>query len=83
MRVRNAQVYKADDGWRYRVRGGNWKVIGSSEEGFKNKNYAIKRLLAAYPQTESIDVFNGDEAESLADFATGVWPFKKILWVAS
>jgi len=83
IRVRNAQVYNTPDGWRYRARGGNWKVVGASEEAFKSKNYAIKRLLATYPQTESIDVFDGDEAESLADFATGVWPFKKILWTAS
>ena len=83
MRVRNAQVYNSTDGWRYRVRGGNWKIIGRSEEAFKSKNYAIKRLLATYPQTESIDVYDDDQAESLADFAVGVWPFKKIVWTAS
>lgn len=83
IRVRNAQVYKADDGWRFRARGGNWKIVGVSEESFKNKNYAIKRLLATYPQTESIDVYYDDQAESLADFAVGIWPLKKIVWTAA
>ena len=83
IRVRNAQVYKTPDGWRYRARGGNWKIVGISEEDFKSKNYAIKRLLATYPQAESIDVYEDDQAESLADFAVGVWPFRKVIWTAA
>lgn len=83
IRVRNAQVYKADDGWRYRARGGNWKIVGQSEEAFKSKNYAIRRLLATYPQAETIDVYDDDQAETLADVAVGVWPFKKIIWTAA
>lgn len=83
MRVRNAQVYQADDGWRFRLRGGNWKTVGASEEGYKSKNYAIKKLVTLFPQTESIDVFLEGEGERLADVTTGVWPFKKIIWQAA
>jgi hypothetical protein len=83
IRIRNVQVYKTAGGWRYRARGGNWKIVGNSEESFKSKNYAIKRLLATYPQTETITVFIDDDArEDLADFATGVWPFRKVIWTA-
>jgi hypothetical protein len=84
IRVRNAQVYETPaGGWRYRARGGNWKTVGASEEEFKNKSYAIKRLLDTYPQTETIDVIRGEETERLEEFTTGVWPFKKTLWTAS
>jgi hypothetical protein len=83
IRVRNAQVYKTPEGWRFRARGGNWKTVGASEEAYKNKNYAIKRLIDTFPQAESIDIYEDDQAESLANFTTGVWPFRKVIWTAA
>jgi hypothetical protein len=84
IRVRNAQVYEtASGGWRYRARGGNWKTVGVSEEEFKNKNYALKRLIETYPQTETIDIIRGEDSERIDQFSTGVWPFRKVLWTAN
>ena len=85
IRVRNAQVYKDNAGeWRFIARGGNWKTVGASEEGFKNKSYAIGRLLDTFPQTETLDVLNElDEAERITEFAKGRWPFRKTIWRAA
>ena len=85
IRVRNAQVYKDNAGeWRFAARGGNWKTVGASEEGFKTQNYAITRLLSTFPQTETIDVINeDDEAERITEFAKGRWPFRKTIWRAA
>lgn len=88
IRVRNAQVYRTSSGWRYRARGGNWKTVGVSEESFKNKSYALKRLVETYPQVETIDVFDSpdiidqEEAERLSEITTGVWPFRRVIWTA-
>jgi uncharacterized protein YegP (UPF0339 family) len=85
IRVRNAQVYTDNAGeWRFVARGGNWKTVGASEEGFKTQNYAITRLLSTFPQTETIDVINEDnEAERITEFAKGRWPFRKTIWRAA
>ena len=85
IRVRNAQVYQDNaNEWRYTARGGNWKTVGASEEGYKNRNYAIKRLIDTFPQTETIDIIEEDGTPTrLSEFAKGRWPMRKTIWRAA
>lgn len=68
MRARRVTVYKDHRGeWRYRVQSGNWRVIDASEEGFKQKRTAVKRVGGRWPGVEVVvdpdPESGGDESE--------------------
>lgn len=46
---RRLELYKAEDGWRFRAIAGNSKIIGASEEGVKQRAYAIRRAVRQFP----------------------------------
>lgn len=74
MRVRRATVYADNHGeFRYRCQGGNWRVNGASEEGFKRQTTAVSRLLRTYPQTEELVLPGGTKltGEPLAKLVKG------------
>lgn len=50
------EVYKAKDGWRFRAIAGNGRTVGASEEGIKQRAYAIRRAERQFPELEVIIV---------------------------
>jgi uncharacterized protein YegP (UPF0339 family) len=52
-----AEIFRSPDGWRYRVKAKNGKVIDKAEQGFSNKGYMIRvRLIQRHGLTRS-DIF--------------------------
>lgn len=43
------EIYKAKDGWRFRAIAGNGKIVGGSEEGIKQRTYAVRRAARQFP----------------------------------
>lgn len=55
-RARRITIYQDAKGeWRYRAQAGNWQVIESSEEGFRQKRTVLARVAARYPGVEVIE----------------------------
>lgn len=49
-RVRRARIYRDASGqWRYSVKAGNGRVVAASEEGFRNRSTAERRVEKIYP----------------------------------
>lgn len=58
--ARRATIYKDAAGeWRYKVQGSNWRTIDASEEGFKRKSTALRRVEKQYPGVEIVDAEAG------------------------
>ncbi len=56
------ELYKAGDGWRYRVKAGNSKIVGATEQGLKQYMYALRR---AHKQFPDYPIFRVEEDGSL------------------
>ena len=54
-KARRVTIYKARDGWRYRVQSGNWQIIAASEEGRTSKSRLVARLRREYPGVELVE----------------------------
>lgn len=55
MRPHKALIYRAPDGWRYRVKAGNGRIVEASEEAFYRKVYARKRVESRWPGVEVVE----------------------------
>lgn len=44
------ELYKAADGWRYRVKAGNNQIVSASEQGMKQYKYALRRAQKQFPE---------------------------------
>ena len=42
--------------WRYRRRAGNWRIVDSSEQGFRTRWYARRRAIKNVPAGVEYDV---------------------------
>lgn len=42
------ELYRTHDGWRFRAIAGNGKIVGASEEGIKQRKYAINRAVRQF-----------------------------------
>lgn len=51
-RNHKAIVYRAGDGWRYRVKAGNGRTVDASEEAFSRKFTAVRRVKKRWPDAE-------------------------------
>jgi len=52
--ARRITIYRAPDGWRYRVQSGNWKIIDASEEGKSARSRVRTMLEKRYPGVEIV-----------------------------
>jgi len=54
--ARRATIFRDKLGeWRYRIQSGNWQVIATSEEGFKQKATVLKRVGKNWPGIEIVE----------------------------
>lgn len=51
------EIYRAKDGWRFRAIAGNGRNVGASEEGVKQRAYAIRRAVRQFPNRPVIIVY--------------------------
>lgn len=59
-RQERVELWKDEDGWRYHVVAGNSEITMSSEQGFANKSYALKRARKQFPTLEVFLVSDGE-----------------------
>lgn len=52
------ELYKAPDGWRWRAKSGNHRVVGSSEEAHRAKWYARRKALRQFPGAEVVTIID-------------------------
>lgn len=52
------ELYSHGKGWRYRVKSGNNKIVGASEEALKQYVYALRRARKTYPGLPAYKVVN-------------------------
>lgn len=52
--ARRVTVYKAEDGWRFRVQASNWRTIDASEEGKTHRAPILTKLRKRYPGVELV-----------------------------
>lgn len=50
--ARRVTIYRAADGWRYRVQSSNWRIIEASEQAFARRSTVEKRVAARWPDVE-------------------------------
>lgn len=55
-RARRVTIYKAHDGWRYRVQASNWRIIEASEQPFAQVRSVRSRVAKRYPGVEVVEV---------------------------
>lgn len=55
------EIFKATDGWRYRAKAGNSRIIGTSEEGHKSKKYQAIKAMKLYPDLPIFIILPGSE----------------------
>lgn len=56
------ELYRAKDGWRYRVKAGNSQIVAAAEQGLKQYQYALRRARKQFPNHP---VFRVEEDGSL------------------
>ncbi len=61
-RARRVTITKSAKGYRYRVQGGNWRVIDATEPGefFAREATALGRAVKRWPNLEELVFPNGD-----------------------
>lgn len=63
-RTHTLHLYQAADGWRWRRRAGNHKIISDSAEGYVDRRDAIHGMHLANPDHERLRLI--DDADNLA-----------------
>lgn len=53
--ARRVTVYRAHDGWRYRVQAANWRIIEASEQPFKQRRTVLARVEKRFPGVELVE----------------------------
>jgi uncharacterized protein YegP (UPF0339 family) len=49
---KRVEVYKAGDGWRWKAKAGNSRIIAASEEGVSKRAYAIAKAQKQFPDRQ-------------------------------
>jgi predicted type IV restriction endonuclease len=55
LNARRVVVYEAEDGWRWRAQGGNWRTIDASEEGKRSKKRVLTHVAKLFPGVEIVE----------------------------
>lgn len=57
-------VYRADDGWRWRLRARNGEIVDASTEAFAERRHAVENMrLAKAAITEALDAIDLEVTE--------------------
>lgn len=49
-RPHRATIYRAGDGWRYRIKAGNGRIVRASEQAFSRPTTCKRRIEAEFPK---------------------------------